>query len=88
MTRLIDAAAIAAAAAGVVVIMIAAMIRHPRSGVRAALDLWLASGILRISSTTSWPTLAVTAAVVVVRKLVSARPASRKTSSGQVGDLR
>ncbi len=67
------AASLAVAAAGIVAGVVVAMrTRSLREGIRVALDLWTAAGLLKLAADASWSAIAITAIVVALRHLISA----------------
>ena len=58
-------------AAGIVVLGLCSWRRQWLTGLRAALELWLAAGLLRLSEAIGWSGVLVTAAVVMVRVVLS-----------------
>jgi hypothetical protein len=67
------AASLAIAAAGILAGMIVATrTRSLREGIRVALDLWTAAGLLKLAADASWSAIAVAAIVVALRHLISA----------------
>jgi hypothetical protein len=68
----------AVTAAGVAAVVIGFVRGFWRAGLGLALDLWVAAGLLRLSSVTSGTSLAGVAVIIVVRHVVSAglRPAA------------
>ncbi|WP_422748084.1 hypothetical protein ACN27E_08120 [Mycobacterium sp. WMMD1722] len=47
------------------------MFRQPALALHVLLDLLLAAGLLRLSADADWPAIAVTAAVILLRRLVT-----------------
>ncbi|MER7459266.1 hypothetical protein [Micromonospora sp. NPDC126480] len=85
MTTLIGYASLACVAAGLLSGAIVLVVA--RSGVlalRAALDLWLAAGLLRLAQPPEWEHLLGAAAIVAIRQLVAAALA-RSRHSGAPG---
>lgn len=70
--RLVTEASSAVTAAGVAVIVVGFAAGHWRAGLALALDLWVAAGLLRLSSVTSGTSLLGVAVIIAVRHLVSA----------------
>ena len=59
-------------AAGIVLAAGTLVVLHrPLSALHVLLDLFLAAGLLRLSADASWPTIAATAAVVMLRHIVT-----------------
>jgi len=74
MTALLAAAALVVAGLGVVagtVVFLAA--RDLRAAAGAALDLWMGAGLLHLAAMPSFPSIAISAAIIAVRKLALAR---------------
>ena len=69
MSEVLDAAALAVTAAGVLALL-AGPVHGWHGALGLALDFWIGAGLLRLSASTTWSTLAVAAAVVAVRALV------------------
>lgn len=70
MTATYQALALATAAAGLVSLVVATVGGRWREGLRMALDLWLAAGLLRLSADPDWDAILAAAGVVAVRELV------------------
>ena len=72
MSELIRQAALLLTAAGLICLGLAAMLaRSWRAGLRMALDLWMAAGLLRLGLHTHGTDLAGAAAIVAIRQLIS-----------------
>jgi uncharacterized membrane protein len=77
MDAVIGYAASACVAAGfIVAVLVLARTGDVRLALQSALDFWLAAGLLRLGQTPGWQPLAVTAIIIVVRRLAGA-PSSR-----------
>ena len=48
-----------------------AMLHRPLSALHVLLDMFLAAGLLRLSADAAWPAIAATAAVVILRRIVT-----------------
>ncbi|MER5838840.1 hypothetical protein ABT099_00715 [Streptomyces prasinus] len=73
MTALLHLAALAATAFGLVAAAVVfATARRLRPVLAVLLDFLIAAGLLRLAGETSWEAIATTAAVIAVRKLVTA----------------
>lgn len=68
--RVADAAALVVTVSGLVVMAIAAFIGAWRMGLKVAVDLWLAAGLLRLGFEPDFDRLAPAAAIVAVRQVV------------------
>ena len=67
------AVSLAVAAAGIFAGMVVALrTRSLREGIRVALDLWTAAGLLKLAADASWAAIAIAAIVVALRHLISA----------------
>jgi hypothetical protein len=81
VTAVLEYAALACVLGGIISGGVAGLVsRDIRVGLRIALDLWLAAGLLRLALPQSGDQLLAAATIIVVRQLVSAglrRPASR-----------
>lgn len=74
MTAIVSTLALATAGAGVIAFAVAILVsRHWRDGLRMALDLWLAAGLLRLSGDFDWNVIAAAVAVIAIRQLVASR---------------
>ncbi len=72
MSALLDQLSWALAAGGIVLAaLVLAVFRRLLPALHVLLDLLLAAGLLRLSADTSWDALAVAAAVVVLRQLLT-----------------
>ncbi|WP_205347111.1 hypothetical protein [Pseudonocardia broussonetiae] len=81
-TRLVDAAAFLVVAAALV--SAAVVLIRTRDGRRALpvlLDLLTAAGLIRLAGPPSWPVLATTAIVIVLRRLLTAGLRSASASA-------
>ncbi len=68
----LDVLALAVTAMGLAVALAAALVGPGwRTGLGAALELWLAAGLLRLSADAGWTALAAAAAFVAVRAIVA-----------------
>ena len=73
MTAALQYAVLACVLAGLVSGGVATVVaRDVRTGLRVALDLWLAAGLLRLALPQSHNQLLAAAAIILVRQLVSA----------------
>lgn len=72
MIRIFDATALAVSAAGVLAMVVAVLLGAPwREGVRMALSLWVAAGLLRLTGARDWAPIAASGAIIVARHIVS-----------------
>lgn len=72
MTEVLDALSLVTSAAGVAVLLVAvALTGDWRGGLRMALTLWMAAGLLSLAGAPSWARITGAAATVLVRQLVS-----------------
>ena len=68
----LTSAALGCTAAGLAVLVVVSLAgRRLLVGLRCALDLWLAAGLLRLAGEPSWATIGGAAAIVAVRQLVA-----------------
>lgn len=68
---LIEIASFALIAAGIgIAVLVVATTRNLPSAFAAALELWTAAGLLRLSTEASWASIAVAGALVTTRKVV------------------
>jgi hypothetical protein len=81
---LASAALVVVAAAILAAAVVLVRTRSVRQGLPVLLDLLTASGLLRLSGAPSWDALAVTAVVIVLRRLTTAgiRTASQARRTG------
>ncbi|CAN5881925.1 hypothetical protein BH11MYX3_BH11MYX3_18970 [soil metagenome] len=72
---LVETIALSVVGAGVFAGVITAWsARSVRTGTTSMLELWTAAGLLKLGAEASWQTIAIAAAVVAIRKLVTLRP--------------
>lgn len=74
LASILAAAAIVVAALGVVagtLVFVAA--RDLRAAAGAALDLWMGAGLLHLAASSSFSSIAISGAIIAVRKLAMAR---------------
>ncbi|KUI24476.1 hypothetical protein AU195_01415 [Mycobacterium sp. IS-1496] len=71
MTLAADLSWLIAAAAIVLGIACLVVFRRPALALHVLLDLLLAAGLVRLSADAGWPVIAVTAAVVALRRVVA-----------------
>lgn len=68
----VDAIALVVTTMGLAVVVVATVIGPGwRAGLGAALELWLAAGLLRLSADAEWATIAGAATIVAIRRLVA-----------------
>lgn len=71
MSEVVATLAIAVATAGLFSFVVSICIeRSVKPGLAIMLDLWVAAGLLRLSTEQSWESLATTAVLILVRKMV------------------
>lgn len=72
MTTVLEFAALLCVAVGLVVgAIVVAVTRDVRIALGAAMDLWLASVLLRLSARPGWAELLAAASIIAIRQLVS-----------------
>lgn len=72
-----DVASIAVMLLGLVVLAAGALVlRAPRVGIAIMLELWTGAGLLRLSAAATWSAIAISALVVVMRRVVVSQLAS------------
>ena len=82
-----NVAALTLSAAGVVAGLVAVVtMRRFGLALAAALELWTAAGLLRLTADATWKPLATAAAIIVIRKLV-ASTINRKPSPADAAGL-
>ena len=72
MTAITQALALVTVVGGVIAFAVATLVsRQWWDGLRMALDLWIAAGLLRLSGDLGWDVIAAAAAVIAIRQLVT-----------------
>jgi len=70
VSRALDMVALAVTASGVVVLALAVLVARWKDGLPAALELWVAAGLLRLAHAPEPKRLAAASAIIAVRHLV------------------